>query len=372
MLGRVAAGGAARWAGDRLDSRGTEEERQRRRGDRVVATIDSLVDQLAVMRGRGDEGRPGALDGRVPRPRPRPVRVPAAAARVASRQRPRGLLEADARGARARSGARRPRACSPRSTPSRPRRRASARSTARADPRGREVAVKVQYPGIAEAVESDMRNLRHAHPGPAPADAGARDQGRARRAARADRRGVRLRARGGQPPPRRPLLARPPVRRASRRSTPSSAAGGCWSPSGSTGSGSSEVARAARPGPRPLRRDRLPLLLRQRAPSSASRSATRTRATTCCATTAGSPSSTSGWCATCRASTCAARARSFAAMRDVRRARRCSQAMRELGYLPGTLGRVGRRAAPRRHARGGLVVAGDEPLPARARGPVAR
>ena len=51
MLGRVAAGGAARWAGDRLDSRGTEEERQRRRGDRVVATIDSLVDQLSVMRG---------------------------------------------------------------------------------------------------------------------------------------------------------------------------------------------------------------------------------------------------------------------------------------------------------------------------------
>ena len=51
MLGRVAAGGAARWAGDRLDARGTDEERQRRRGDRVVATIDSLVDQLAVMRG---------------------------------------------------------------------------------------------------------------------------------------------------------------------------------------------------------------------------------------------------------------------------------------------------------------------------------
>ena len=51
LLGRVAAGGAARWAGDRLDARGTAEERQRRRGDRVVATIDSLVDQLAVMRG---------------------------------------------------------------------------------------------------------------------------------------------------------------------------------------------------------------------------------------------------------------------------------------------------------------------------------
>jgi predicted unusual protein kinase regulating ubiquinone biosynthesis (AarF/ABC1/UbiB family) len=50
-LGRVAAGGAARWAGDRVDGRGTDEEQRRRRGDRLVATIDSLVDQLATMRG---------------------------------------------------------------------------------------------------------------------------------------------------------------------------------------------------------------------------------------------------------------------------------------------------------------------------------
>src|ERR1700710_1470450 len=50
-LGRVAVGGAARWTGDRLDVRGTPDERARRRGDRIVATIDALVDQLAVMRG---------------------------------------------------------------------------------------------------------------------------------------------------------------------------------------------------------------------------------------------------------------------------------------------------------------------------------
>src|SRR5277367_3668991 len=47
-LGRVAAGGAARWAGDRLDARGTEEAQRRRRGERVVRTVDALVDQLAV------------------------------------------------------------------------------------------------------------------------------------------------------------------------------------------------------------------------------------------------------------------------------------------------------------------------------------
>src|SRR5438128_6584740 len=50
-LGRVAARGAMNWAGDRLDSRGTPEEQRRRRGDRIVATVDALVDQLAVMRG---------------------------------------------------------------------------------------------------------------------------------------------------------------------------------------------------------------------------------------------------------------------------------------------------------------------------------
>ena len=50
-LGRVAAGGAVRWACDRVDGRGTEEDQRRRRGDRLVATIDSLVDQLATMRG---------------------------------------------------------------------------------------------------------------------------------------------------------------------------------------------------------------------------------------------------------------------------------------------------------------------------------
>src|SRR4051794_1938511 len=50
-LGRVAARGAVNWAGDRLDSRGTPEEQRRRRGDRIVTTVDALVDQLAVMRG---------------------------------------------------------------------------------------------------------------------------------------------------------------------------------------------------------------------------------------------------------------------------------------------------------------------------------
>src|ERR1700744_1837690 len=50
-LGRVAVSGAGRLATDRLDARGTADQQRRRRGDRVVATVDALVDQLAVMRG---------------------------------------------------------------------------------------------------------------------------------------------------------------------------------------------------------------------------------------------------------------------------------------------------------------------------------
>ena len=104
LLGRVAAGGAARWAGDRLDARGTDEAapappRRPRRGDDRLARRPARGDAR-----RGDEGRPGAVDDRVPRPRPRPVRVPAAAPRLAARRRPRGRLEADPRRARGRVG----------------------------------------------------------------------------------------------------------------------------------------------------------------------------------------------------------------------------------------------------------------------------
>ena len=97
-LGQVAAGGAVRWASDRVDGRGSEEERRRRRGDRFVATIDSLVDQLQTMRGAAmkagqvlstvefpglDADQSAHLQG---------------TPRLAPRRRPRGRLEADAEG----------------------------------------------------------------------------------------------------------------------------------------------------------------------------------------------------------------------------------------------------------------------------------
>src|SRR3954449_2589899 len=157
-LGRVAARGAMNWAGDRLDSRGTAEEQRRRRGDRIVTTVDALVDQLAVMRGAAmkagqvlstvefpglDEDQSAYLQSRLASLRDS---VPAVSWKdmrkvIASDwgERPeRVLADIEAEPAAA----------------------ASIGQVYRGHTRdGRQVAIKVQYPGIAESVEADMRNL---------------------------------------------------------------------------------------------------------------------------------------------------------------------------------------------------------------------
>jgi predicted unusual protein kinase regulating ubiquinone biosynthesis (AarF/ABC1/UbiB family) len=158
-LGRVAVGGAGRLASDRLDGRGTEEEQRRRRGDRVVATIDALVDQLAVMRGAAmkagqvlstiefpglDADQSAHLQERLASLRDRAPAVDWKQMRRVLEQewgeRPEQVLaEIDHRPAAA----------------------ASIGQVYRGRAHdGRELAIKVQYPGVAESVESDMRNLR--------------------------------------------------------------------------------------------------------------------------------------------------------------------------------------------------------------------
>ncbi len=158
-LGRVAAGGAARWAGDRLDSRGSDSERQRRRGDRVVATIDSLVDQLSVMRGAAMKA--GQVLSTIEFPGLDPDQSEYLQQRLASLRdnvpavdwkQIRDVLEGE--------WGKAPEGVLAEIDPE----PAAAASIGQVH-RGRtldgaEVAVKVQYPGIAEAVESDMRNLR--------------------------------------------------------------------------------------------------------------------------------------------------------------------------------------------------------------------
>ncbi len=158
-LGRVAAGGAVRWAGDRVDGRGSDQDQRRRRGDRLVATIDSLVDQLATMRGAAmkagqvlstvefpglDEDQSAHLQERlaslrddVPAVGWKGMRKVLASEWGEDPERVLGSIDPEPAAA------------------------ASIGQVYRGQTTDDvEVAVKVQYPGIAEAVESDMRNVR--------------------------------------------------------------------------------------------------------------------------------------------------------------------------------------------------------------------
>jgi predicted unusual protein kinase regulating ubiquinone biosynthesis (AarF/ABC1/UbiB family) len=158
-LGRVAAGGAVRWVGDRVDGRGSEQDQRRRRGDRLVATIDSLVDQLATMRGAAMKAgqvlstvefpgldadqsahlqeRLASLRDDVPAVGWKQMRKVLASEWGEDPERVLGSIDPKPAAAASIGQVYR------------------ARTTD-----GKEVAVKVQYPGIGEAVESDMRNLR--------------------------------------------------------------------------------------------------------------------------------------------------------------------------------------------------------------------
>jgi predicted unusual protein kinase regulating ubiquinone biosynthesis (AarF/ABC1/UbiB family) len=158
-LGRVAVGGAGRWAGDRLDVRGSEEEQRRRRGDRVVATIDALVDQLAVMRGAAMKA--GQVLSTIEFPGLDADQSAHLQQRLASLRddvppvqwkQMRRVLEQEWGQAPEKVLAH---------IDSEPAAAASIGQVYRGrDEDGRELAIKVQYPGVAESVESDMRNLR--------------------------------------------------------------------------------------------------------------------------------------------------------------------------------------------------------------------
>jgi predicted unusual protein kinase regulating ubiquinone biosynthesis (AarF/ABC1/UbiB family) len=154
----VAAESARRLTADRLDGRGTAEEQRQRRGDRVVATIDVLVDQLSAMRGAAMKAGqalstiefPGLTEEQSAHLQRRLAELRDDIPPVGWKQMRKLLAKEWGE--------------------------APERVLAHIDPepvaaasigqvyRGRtddgaDVAVKVQYPGIADVVESDMRSL---------------------------------------------------------------------------------------------------------------------------------------------------------------------------------------------------------------------
>ena len=158
-LGRVAAGGAARWAGDRVDGRGSEEDQRRRRGDRFVATFDSLVDQLATMRGAAMKA--GQVLSTVEFPGLDADQAAHVQQRLASlRDDVPAVSWKEMRKVLAHEWDDDPERVLDSIDPE-PAAAASIGQVYRGRTLdGKEVAVKVQYPGIGEAVESDMRNVR--------------------------------------------------------------------------------------------------------------------------------------------------------------------------------------------------------------------
>ena len=199
-LGRVAAGGAARWAGDRVDGRGSEEDQRRRRGDRFVATFDSLVDQLATMRGAAMKA--GQVLSTVEFPGLDADQAAHVQQRLASlRDDVPAVSWKEMRKVLAREWGDDPERVLDSIDPE-PAAAASIGQVYRGRTLdGKEVAVKVQYPGIARGGGVGHAKRAHARAADAPADAGARRQAGARRAERAGLGRMRLRARGVEPPP---------------------------------------------------------------------------------------------------------------------------------------------------------------------------
>ncbi len=158
-LGRVAAGGAVRWAGGKVDRFGDEEKRRKRRGDRIVATVDSLVDQLSKMRGAAMKA--GQVLSTIEFPGLDPEQTAHVQERLASLRddvppvdwkQMRKVLEEE--------WGEKPESVLAEIDPE-PAAAASIGQVYRGRRHdGGEVAIKVQYPTIGRAVESDMRNLR--------------------------------------------------------------------------------------------------------------------------------------------------------------------------------------------------------------------
>ena len=147
-----------RWVSDRVDARGSTEDRQRRRGDRVLATVDTLVDQLALLRGAAMKA--GQALSTVQIPGLDPEQSQYVQMRLSSLRDSAPAVEwTQMRKVITAEWEQSPERVLAHIDPD-PVAAASIGQVYRGLTRdGREIAIKVQYPGIAESVQADMRNL---------------------------------------------------------------------------------------------------------------------------------------------------------------------------------------------------------------------
>ena len=159
-IGGLAGGTAARsYAARAADLTRSEQKRQEAAERRQVQMAERILDVLGQMKGAAMKiGQVASFvdSGALPPEVHRRLEEKLAELRDSA---PRVLVRGDAQGARVRSR----RAARGRVRRVRDRRRSpprrSARCTARGCKDGRRVAVKIQYPGIARAVRSDLQNL---------------------------------------------------------------------------------------------------------------------------------------------------------------------------------------------------------------------
>ena len=266
-VGGLVTGQGVRWAGMRTANRVRSPERAAAaERERTAALVQRARRPARPDARRGDEGRPDALDGRLRRPARRPAGRAAAQARRRCATTSRRFRSPSSRSSCARSSAARS-ATVFSDFDERAFAAASIGQVHRATTvDGDEVAVKVQYPGVAEAVETDLRNamlllplVKRLAPG---LDAKALADGDAR----ANRRGARLRARGARTSAASSGWCAGTRSSASRASHTDLSTRRVLVTEYVEGERFEAVRRADEAHARPLRRDRLPLLLRPALP----------------------------------------------------------------------------------------------------------
>ena len=234
------AGQGARAAGGRIADRGRDDERRREAQSRRYAKIaEEVVEQLGRMKGAAMKF--GQVLSTVDLPNLEPEDRERLKEKLggAARRRAAGRVQGHGEASCARTGASRRRSVLAELDPEAIAAAASIGQVYRgATQDGRDVAIKVQYPGIVEAVDADLRAARALVPLIKRLTPGLDGKALVNELRERISEELDYELEAAERPACRARLARPPARRSSRGSTPSCPPAACSSPTGSTGAAS--------------------------------------------------------------------------------------------------------------------------------------